>query len=322
MGTSKNFKGYWWLPANPECQWFGNVRWRPGESPKLKLHYRTVDEGTASPPVYAESILGLDEGGTPVSVLKVGAHEGSRPEFLSQRKYNAGHFLRGIHVTSRDGFRAHRVNLWAQYLSAWLREEGFVREGSFETKYERPPDRSFEIANGVTIHVCHEARSFARNRERKVSYKIVLAVERERAFNWRQASRYIHGLTTLLHFACLKRVKPTAITFENLDHTFLVGNQRIPKRIELFNGGIEGIQREELHEWDFVFMFDDVEARFAELCRQWLQFCIDQREALACYNATVYFDLPDQLRLISLTQALEAYHQRFLSPQARCEIQR
>jgi hypothetical protein len=109
-------------------------------------------------------------------------------------------------------------------------------------------------------------------------------------------------------------VKPTAITFENLDHTFLVGNKRIPKRIELFNGGVEAVQREELHEWDFVFMFGDVEARFAELCRQWLQFCIDQREALACYNATVYFSLPDALQLTSLTQALEAYHQRFYRP--------
>ena len=61
-------------------------------------------------------------------------------------------------------------------------------------------------------------------------------------------------------------------------------------------------------------MFSDVEARFAELFREWLQFCIDQREALACYDATVYFSLPDTLRFISLTQALEAYHQRFYRP--------
>jgi hypothetical protein len=314
VGSSTNFKGYWWLPANPEYQWFGNLRWRPGGSPKLKLHYRTVDEGLAIPPVRAESILGLDEGGTPISLLKLGIYEGVRPELLSQRKYIAGHFLRGIHVTSPNEFRAHRINLWAQYLSAWLREEGFVQENSFAIKYERPQNRSFEIASGVTIHICHDARSFARNQERTVSYKIFLAVERERAFSWRQASRYIEGLIALLHFACLKHVKPTRITFENLDHTLLVGRERIPKKIELFNGAIEAAQREKLHEWDFVFMFGDVEARFSELCRRWLQFYIDQREALTCYDATVHFSLPETLRLISLTQALEAYHQRSYSP--------
>lgn len=311
MGTSKNFKGYWWLPANPECRWFGNARWRPGESPKLTVYYQTVDEATASPPRYPESIFGLDEGGTPISLLKLGIHAGQRPEFLSQRTYTAGHLLRGMHVSSLGEFRARRLNLWAQYLGAWLREEGFVEESSFAFKYERPPDRSFEIASGLTIRICHEARSFARNQERTVSYNVVLTVERDRAFTWRQASRYVDGLIALLHFACLKRVKPTAITFENLDHTFLLGKKRIAEDIELFNAAIEAVQQEHVHEWDFVFMFGDVQARFAELCRQWLQFCIDQREALDCYHASVYFDLPGTLQLISVTQALEAYHQRF-----------
>lgn len=318
MGTAKNFKGYWWLPANPECQWFGNVRWRPGESPKLKLHYRTVDEATAAPPLQTESLFGLDEGGTPLSVLRLGSSGGVRSGFLSEREYTAGHIIKGIHVADRDKFRAHRFNLRLQYLGAWLREEGFQsldpQETGFNIRYSRPADRSFEIANGVTVHLCHYARSSARNRERKMSYDIFFAMEKKHFFSWKQAYRSIGALITFLHFACLRRVKSTGVTFENLDHTFSIGEQRYPKMIDVFNAGIEAPQKENLHEDDFVFMFDDVEKRFGKLLRDWLQFCIEQREALACYDATVYFSLPDGLQLISITQAIEAYHQRFYRP--------
>jgi hypothetical protein len=320
VGTAKNFKGYWWLPANPDCQWFGNVRWRPGESPKLKLHYRTVDEATAAPPVEAESLLGLNEGGTPLSLLRLGCSRTLRSGFLSERTYTAGHLIKGIHVTQRDAFRVHRFNLRLQCLGAWLREEGFqppnAKENGFSVRYSRPSDRSFEVTNGATVHVCHYAQSSVRNRERKVRYDVFFAMDKKHSFSWKQAHRCINSLATLVHFACLKPIKSTGLTFERLDHTFAIGEKRYPQTIDVFNAGIETSREEDLHENDFVFMFNDVEAEFGKFCASWLQFCIEQREALACYDATVYFSLPDGLRLISITQALEAYHQRFYRPKA------
>jgi ApeA N-terminal domain 1 len=95
---------------------------------------------------------------------------------------------------------------------------------------------------------------------------------------------------------------------------FSIGQKVYPETIDVFNAGIEAPQEDNFHESDFVFMFHDVEPRFGRFCADWLQFCIEQREALACYNATVYFSLPDALRLVSITQALEAYHQRFYRP--------
>ncbi len=320
--TAKNFRGYWWLPANPKCQWFGTLRWRQGESPELKLHYRTVDEATAAPPLKTESIHGLDEGGTPLSVLRLGSSCRVQSSFLSERRYTAGHIVRGIHVTDIAGFRAHRFNLRLQYLAAWLREEGFESldqpGAELNIRYSRPPDRSFEIANQLTVHLCHYTRSSVRNRERKVSYDIFFSMEKKHSFNWKQAYRSINALTTLLHFACLRPVRATGVTFEHIDHTFTLGHKRHRKAIDVFNAGIERPQKGSLHERDFVFMFDDIEKRFDELCGNWLQFCIEQREALACYHATVYFKLPDALRLISITQALEAYHQRFY--RSKCDI--
>jgi hypothetical protein len=139
-------------------------------------------------------------------------------------------------------------------------------------------------------------------------------MEKKHSFTWRQAYRSIDALRTLIHFACLRPVRSTQVHFQNLDHNFAVGERRYPKKIEILNGEIAAPLEENLQQVHFVFMFHDVEARLAELCAEWLEFCIQQREALGCYNATVYFSLPDQLRLIGITQALEAYHQRLFRP--------
>jgi hypothetical protein len=300
VSGAKKFKGYWWLPSDPQRQWFGNLRWRPSESPELDLYYRTVDEATGSPPLQAESVLGLDEGGTPISVLRLGASGGLRSGFLSERNYNAGHVLKGIHVTNRDGFRIHRLNASFQHLGAWLREEGFKapseQEDEFNIQYRRPPDRSFEISKGVTIYLYHSARSSFRNRQRKIAYDIFFAISKKHSFSWMQAFRSIDALRNLLHFACLRPVKSIAVTFENLDHTFELGHKRHPKEIHLLNAGIERPSKENLHETDFVFMFEDVKTRFATLCADWFRFCIEQREGSSLLRDRCLFQVTKRVR--------------------------
>jgi hypothetical protein len=258
----------------------------------------------------------MDEAGAPLSVLRVGCRGGLQSGFLSYRNYTAGHVLKGIHVTARDGFRVHRFDLSISFLGDWLREEGFTEtnDGDFNVRYSRPPDRCFTVADGVTIRVCHAAKSKARARQRKVGYDIFFAMEKLRAFSWKQASRHVEGLKSLLHFASLKRVRATALKFENIEHTFELAGKRYAKEIEVWNASIARPRKGYFHEQDFVFTFHDVEDRFGTLCAEWFEFCVQQKEALGCYYATVYFSLPDPLRLVSITQALEAYHQRFFRP--------
>ena len=139
---------------------------------------------------------------TPISVLRLGSSGGSRSGFLSERNYTAGHVLKGIHVITRDGFRVHRFNAWFQHLGAWLREEGFKtpseQEDEFNIQYRRPPDRSFEISKGVSIYLCHSARSSFRNRQRKIAYDIFFAMSRKHSFSWVQAFRSVDALRNLL----------------------------------------------------------------------------------------------------------------------------
>ena len=319
--VDRKFGGLWWLPSDPEKQWDGILTWKPTRSPRLKLKYRSV--GQDPPPQGAEAFLGLDEGGMPITVLRAGWSGGTGSEFLSDRKYSAGHILRGIHVESLKGFRANRVDFWLQNLGAWLGEEGFDRadygDSGWRITYRRPDDRCFPISSGTTLKLCHSSRGHTANRVRSIRYDIFFSVEKTRPFDFFRAFKWLDALQTLVHFACLQPIHATAIKFEDFKHTFEVGDIQYPKQLELFTAGIHDSLEKDPHFVDFVFTFNDVESRFTELCGRWFRFCAEYRESLRCYATTVYFDLPPEIGLICLTPALEAFHQRRFKPKSESD---
>jgi hypothetical protein len=314
----RKFEGCWWLPSAPSVQWDGILSWKPTKSPRLTLKYRSV--GEPEPPTDAEAILGVDEGGTPITVLRVGWSGGVHAGFLSRKDYIAGHILRGIHVDSLNGFRANRVDFWLQNSGSWLNEEGFHdSSSSWQLKYDRPPDRSFQISRDTTIKICHSSRGSAANRRRSIEYDIFFSVEKARPFDFARAWKWLDALRALLHFACLRKIHATAVRFENFAHTFPLAGASYPKELEFFTGGIHAPPQRDLHLPDFVFRFDTVANRFTELVKEWFKFCAEQREALRCYTTTVYTSPPCEVKLICLTQALEAFHQRRFKPNSERE---
>jgi len=319
--NSRRFEGVWWLPSDADNQWDGILTWKPTESPRLKLKYRSV--GQVEPPDEVEAFFGVDDGETPITVLRAGTSGGTRPQFLSEKRYEAGHILRGIHVDSLKGFKANRAEFWIQSLGTWINEEGFQRDSygkdAWHIEYHRPPDRSFQVSSGTTVKVCHSSYGSSVARSRSIRYDIFLALEKQRPFDFAGAYRWLDAMRNLLHFACLQPLHATAIRFEDFKRTFAVGEVHYPKELDLFTAGIHRPLEKDLHFFDFVFTFNDIESRFSELCGQWFRFCAEYRESLRCYTTTVYFDLPPEIGLICLTQALEAFHQRRFKPKSESD---
>ena len=255
-------------------------------------------------------------------MLRAGLRSTKTSGFLSQKDYNAGHILKGIHVSRLEDVQVNKVNVWLNHLGSWLREEGFShdeQDGTSRIGYRRPDDRVYQVSPNVTLKLCHSSSAFFQSRERILRYDIFLSVERRRPFNFNGAFRWIEALRALLHFARLRPVKPTKITFERFDSTFEPGGKSHSREIELFSGAIAASIESDPLYFDFVFTFDDVKDRFAELCSKWFRFYVEQREAIGCYMTTVYTSLTCEVRLICLTQALEAFHQRRFHPAPKSE---
>jgi hypothetical protein len=72
-----------------------------------------------------------------------------------------------------------------------------------------------------------------------------------------------------------------------------------------------------VHADEKLTAFLELEAdRFTKFCGRWFRFCDEYQESLRCYMTTVYFNLPPEVRLICLTQALEAFHQHRFNPRS------
>jgi len=66
--------------------------------------------------------------------------------------------------------------------------------------------------------------------------------------------------------------------------------------------------KSEIDPDQWVFQFPDVQNDFGAFCSRWFHASLTYEEALSCYFTTVHHPLPDSVRHLCLTQALEAYH--------------
>lgn len=316
MGAAKKFKGYWWVPPSTERQWAGVLKWKPSESPRLTLDYKSSE---LPPPEGSESFCGLGESGAKITVLRAGSELTHTSGFLSNRRYYAGHILEGVHVDQLKSVRASKINISLQYLGDWLDEEGFDgsedRDGVWKIHYQRPDDRSYDISDRMKLKVCHSAIGNLAARKRSIEYDIFFSVEKVHSVGLSHTFRWIDNLRHLLHFARLRPIHATRIDLEGVSVLSKSSGSR-RRSVKLYTGGIELPIQKHSHPPDFVFMFKDIENRFGELLSDWFSFCVKQREAMGCYMTTIYLKLPTEVELICLTQALEAYHeQRFHPPQ-------
>lgn len=314
----REFEGYWWLPDSPDVTWPGILSWRPGQSPKLTLRFRTIGEKV--PPDHAEAIYGLDEGGTPITILRVGSIGGVHAGFLSHKDYRAGHILRGMHASSLRDFRANRVDFAMQYLDGWLNEEPFgpwdQSEETWRVEYRRPKERAFDLFPGTQLKLFHSTTSDSAYGRRSIRYEGFVGLEKERPFEFSQAFKRVNAFRSLLHFACLRRVRLTSMYFENFSHTFPLGEREYPRQLELYGGSIHPPLERAPDPFDYVFTFQDVKDDFSSFIAKWFKFEAEFREPLGCYTTTVYSSLQSEISLISMARALEAYHQRRFRPKA------
>jgi hypothetical protein len=231
----KIYRGFWWEPSNPDVQWYGKVRWRPRKSPCLKLRYKTAECSSHPPPSNVESILGRDASGKPITLLRLGCSRRVLPGFLSTNTYHAGHLLRGLHVARLADLRVHRIEYWMQNLGAWIGDEGLTTEVSRDaerSEYRRPEDREYRLTRNLMLKVCHAGGISYKARQHTLGYDIYFAIERRQGANFNQAFRWINAMVNLIHFASLKKVRLTAIKFQEAT---TLGGSSGQRTVEVYN---------------------------------------------------------------------------------------
>lgn len=311
MSDTRTIKSFWWSPGQPTTRWFGILTLEAEETPSLELFVERGESSQNVQPV-GNVIHGMDEHGKPITLLYAGSAGETISGAVATRKCSAGYALIGIALPSADNFVAHSLRFQLQHLYGWLGRSGFEKEAdtsrTFTTHYKHPADDSFAINPDLDLVIHNTFEAHNGFQERRIREDAALTFRSKTGLSLMSGKKLISAMRTLLHFAVLERVYPTWITAYQNGHGYEVAGQWIDQDIEV----VSSILRESKSELPladrWLFRFEDVRPNFADFIREWLEYNEKFSEPLGCYASTIYHSLTSEMTLLTLTQALDAYH--------------
>jgi hypothetical protein len=319
----KAMRGIWWFPDAPDKRYVGDLLNAPGRLLKLKL----IVEGDRRQLEQEHPVIfGIGDGGADLTLHRL-SHSGFESNMrFSEVKFSAGKLWEGAHLPDPAKTLFKEVQFHLQYLREWFAITGFKppkhKKDAITLKYARPKKRTFTLTSGWEVSFNPETRNSYGDGEQSINEDVQWIIKRDTPFTFEQALSVTNALQRLIHFACLKQIKPTNALAEQDGNLEVIEGLNFPNLISVSGAFCYAQPEKNLTPYDFIYSFVNLENRFAALFQKWLRFCDKYRESLSCYDNTVYFDLNPTLELVALTQALESYHAEKVRGRKRIHFQK
>jgi len=312
MNHEASIKGFWWHPDMPQNRWFGVLENNRDAGILLTCHAETGNYSFIEQHAGA-TFHGRDEKGSPVTLLLTSRDGGSKSGGLETLRLRPGYVLVGAHVVDKQSIKARNLSVQIQHLYGWLGLTGFNRKidfsasGKVNISYEQPDLKSFVIYSGEKINFGLETNYSANFMSQSISEDAVVSMGLESGFNFEEAWSFIIALRMLLHLATLKPIYAVSMSLRGLRD---FGNAEVGPNdsISIWSRNFQEAKTDIPVNGLWVFRYSDVEQDFGLFFSKWLDYRTQYEEALNCYSSTVYHKLPSTLKLLCLTQALDAYH--------------
>ena len=323
MPEPKTMRGIWWFPEAPDKRYVGDLINAPGRLLKLKL----IVEGDRSHLEQEHPVIfGIGDGGADLTLHRLSHNGFSSNMRFSEIDFSAGKLWEGAHLPDPTKTLFKEVQFHVQYLREWFAITGFKppthKKGAITLKYSRPKSRTFSLSSGWEVSFNPETRSSHGEGQQSINEDVQWIIKRNTTFTFEEALSVTNALQRLIHFACLKRIKPTKVLAEQEGDLGGTDDLIFPNLISVSGAFCYSESEKNLTSHDFIYLFGNLENRFPALFQTWLRFCDKFRESLSCYDNTVYFDLNPSLELVALTQALESYHAEKVGGRKRIHFQK
>jgi hypothetical protein len=311
MSPPRTIKSFWWSPDQPATRWFGILTLELDDTPSLELFLERTVPIQPLPPV-GSVIHGMDEHGKLITLLFTGSGHQSISGGVATRTISAGYALIGISLPNADSFVAHSLRFSLQHFYGWLGRSGYGTTNdtaaTFTVQYRQPEDETYNITPDLdlSIHSTYSAKNGFQ--ERSIKEDAAMTFRSKSGLSLACCQKLVGSMRILLHFAVLKRIYPTWMTAYQDGHGYEAAGRWIDQDIEIVSSILHETKSEYLLADRWLFRFEDVHQNFAGFIRDWLAYEEKFSEALGCYASTVYHTFPSEMTLLTLTQALDAYH--------------
>ena len=311
MSTKREIRGFWWPATRPEPHWFGVLTLESEHSPTLEVVVEATNMFDDMKPA-GGVIHGKDEGGKPITLLFV-TESGHRSSVaVHSRTFHAGYALLGIAVDKVSDFVVNDLCLRCQQLYGWLGISGFKRATAASSEgvtfqYRQPEELVFAVSDEMEIRVRTSWSSHDSFQRQRVEEEAVIAFRSPSGFSLERCLDLVGAMRYLLNFASLKPVYPIRMVALKNGYGQHWEGRCLRHDIEVWNAALRGAETEPPLPDRWLFRFEDVRGKFVTFMREWLGYVERFEEALGCYAATVYHQLPASLEHLCIAQALEAY---------------
>jgi ApeA N-terminal domain 1 len=330
----------WWSPDSPEEQFPGEISTDPDGATIITLI------GTLGPipfplqnpdPPLLHGIASTGTQYTARQPIGAGGHFGA-PGFATER-YRARSVVVGGHVDETTLY--NEALLEATYLRDWLPESGLRVEvrrgvegqlGSLGASYQHPPVKSTRVADKATVSTWTSGHGENTRSGYTVSEDVALKIVVDTPVLIDDLIRdYVMPLLDLLSFGTARTNAVDRLTVHSPAFTRAVGASVQPDDLEFlaqWTGKVTG-EIERLTPDEMRFGVRDVTAGFEGIATRWFELYPKLRMSFAPYFGLMYAPPTYMdLQLVSISQALEAYHRavgttrRILPKDVYSELQR
>lgn len=309
--------GYWWLPNQKDQRLPGTLTVVPDEEIRLELlgsFEQIEDMGKVTE--YG-AVLGVSADGKQLTLCEVqsGASSLSMPGIRTS-DYLCRYVISGRHFSDPSDAAFHTISIEYPHLLDWLGKSGFKVEltqtqsnGLERAQYTYEFPETVEASLGhdtVSLDYLFTDSSDYRNRV-SLTQRTALKIEVQKPTSFPELwQSYRFHLQTFLALALGIPVKPISVTLHNEDGD---GNEaKLDVWMRANTGTVPDKQR---HPTEMLFSYGDIEEQFEHALQAWFQKRAELAPVYNLYSAVRYTeDLLLDHELLSISQALEAYHRR------------
>lgn len=312
------YKGIWWLPAEPEKEVPGTLRFTPDDGATLDLIGSFKDMTQMGTTLNPEIILGFSSGKniTLHKCLEIESHL-SFPGLL-ETSFRAMTVFVGAYFQKPEDIKFKVLQVHYLYLDEWVNISGFdIEYDKHEAviKYKRPEPIHVTVGDDYKISIWIQPTYPGLSRvqkEARIKQKTHIVVEPSEEKPFDEYRNIMYRIRNFLSLGVMERVYPLEIkgTTEVNKQMIEEGKAYYPP-VEIFYRSPD-IPREPktIYPFEMLFAFESISHRFEAFLRNWFEKAELLEPVYNLYFATLYNPrMYLEHKFLNLTQIVEPFHQ-------------
>jgi hypothetical protein len=316
------YKGFWWLPTDPENKVPGTLIYKSGDRMMLELLGSLSEDEQNSNALKNHTIVqGVAEGHRICTLQRllhtnssfIGGNEAYRSSYIVNRLFEGKHFA------SPDEIRFSSISINYTSLEDWITdcpyEEGHEKDESSQTltitASRKVPYPVFEvnvpsISATISASLEFEGSIGIRTLRWKSTGFIHILPEHPSSFEWFWGIQSdIRNLLTLL---MNEPTHPTRIRAYGNDVEETPGRTS-KETIYIYYVNAAGASDKEMHPSDMLMILPEIKDNLAPILNEWFSKAQRLRPVYTLFFGSMYFSkLFDRFHLLNLIQAVESFH--------------